>query len=79
MDTLHYRDEIVRAVFGESAIGAVAANPERLDQLASALAQAERGKEMLCAKHYGEPAMSLDAIVRQVPPAGYVHDIWTSR
>lgn len=63
----HYRDEIVRAVLGEGAIGIVVANNERLGQLATALAQAEAGKSVLCAKGYGRPEMSIDAIVRHVP------------
>jgi len=64
-----YRDEIVRAVLGEGAIGVRVANPDRLGKLSAALAQAETGKQFLCAKGYGAPEMSIDAIVRHVPPA----------
>lgn len=67
MDICHYRDEIVRAVLGDSAIGVVVANPERLGQLAAVLAQAESGKQTLCAKKYGEPNMTIDALASRVP------------
>jgi hypothetical protein len=62
-----YRDEIVRAVLGEGAIGVRVANRERLGQLAGALAQAETAKQLLCAKGYGCPELSIDEIVRQIP------------
>jgi hypothetical protein len=70
MDKLHYRDLIVIAVLGERpAIGATVADPKRLDELSATLAQAEAGKQMLCAKQYGSPDMAIDSIVRLVPDA----------
>jgi hypothetical protein len=63
----HYRDLIVRAVLGNTS--AVAAHPERLDQLAAAMADAERAREILGAKGYGASGMSASATAAQVPNA----------
>lgn len=65
----HYRDEIVRAVLGDDAVGAMAAKPDRLGQLAIALAQAEAAKDLLCKNGYGEPSTPIDAMVLLVPEA----------
>ena len=61
----HYRDLIVRAVLGD--ISALAAHPERLEQLAAAMADAERAREILRAKGYGLTGMSASATAAQVP------------
>lgn len=66
-DKRHYRDLIVIAVLGaRPAIGAKVADPKRLDELSAALAQAEAGKQVLCALGYGSPDMSIDSIARLV-------------
>lgn len=61
MNTWAWIDEIIRAVEGRKAV--------RLTELAAALSQAEEAKQFLCAKKYGSPTMTIDAIARLVPDA----------
>lgn len=68
MKAHHYREMIVRAVLGtDPAMIAVVADSDTLDLIATAFAQAEAAKAVLCAKGYGDPAMTIDALARLVP------------
>ena len=59
MQKLHYRDLILRAVRER--------DWSRLDMIAAQLDDAERAREILRAKGYGEPGMSASSTVAQVP------------
>jgi hypothetical protein len=68
MKAREHRDNIVRAILGTNpAMTAIVANPEALDAIANVLAENERAKAILCAKKYGAPNMTIDAMVKLVP------------
>jgi hypothetical protein len=60
---------IVRAVLGPDVIGAVVADSDMLDLIATSLMQAEAGKQTLLLNGYGIVGQPLDAIAQLVPKA----------
>jgi hypothetical protein len=68
-----FRDEILRAVLGDTARGAKPANAARLNQLAENMASAAEAKSILCAKGHGSADMPMTALARNVPAASPKH------